>query len=161
MFDLSRKHAVILSFGLGIASTVASNFILTRVSTRDLSESALERRRKRIKDNAGGKHQGDSSGIHSTELMIRQHQGLGISCTCSPVASEIINPQELKLIMSVFEEADANDCMGSQRDVLRDKIIERFGLGVEKLSCKTLNEIDESIIEKTCQKNGARISKQK
>ncbi|KAF5868220.1 putative wd repeat-containing protein [Botrytis fragariae] len=158
MFNLSRKHAVILSFGLGISSTVASKFILTRVSTRDLSESALERGRKRIKDNAGGKHQKGSSGSHSTELTIRQHQSLGISCTCSPVASEIISPQELKVIMSVFEEADANDCMGSQQDVTRDKIIERFRLGVEKLSCKTLREIDESIIEKTCQKNGARIT---
>ncbi|TGO47979.1 hypothetical protein BCON_0256g00070 [Botryotinia convoluta] len=121
MPNLSREHVVILSFGLGIASTVASNFILTHVSTRELSQSTLERSRNRTKDNADGKHQvyeyrgslgdtktGDLSGNHSAALTIRQDQGLGISCTCPPVASEIINFQELKDIMSAFEEADAN-----------------------------------------------------
>ncbi|TGO19791.1 hypothetical protein BTUL_0002g00340 [Botrytis tulipae] len=147
MFNLSRRHAVILSFGLGIASAVASKLYLTRGSTRDLSESA------------GDKHQRDPSGSHSSESTI--HEGLGISCTCLPVASEIINFQEVKKIMSAFEEAGKNDCEGPERHVYLDKIIERFRLGIEKLSCETLKEIHGYIIEKTHQKNEARISKKK
>ncbi|KAF7887950.1 uncharacterized protein EAF01_011104 [Botrytis porri] len=159
MSDLSRKHAVVLSFGLGIASTIASNFILTRVSTRELSQSAHERSRKRTEDNAGDEHQKDRSRSRSSESTIRQHEGLDISCTCLPVGSEKINFQEVKEIISAFEEAGETDCNGSQRRVYRNMIIGRFRSGIEKLSCETLQEIYESIIEKTCQKNGARISK--
>ncbi|KAF7893897.1 hypothetical protein EAF00_007411 [Botryotinia globosa] len=159
MFNLSRKHAVILSFGLGTASAVASKLYFTRGSTRNLSESVREMRRNPSKNNTGDKHQRDPSGSHSSKSTI--HEGLGRSCTCLPVASGIINFQEVKKIMSVFEKAGENDFEGPQRYVFRDKIIERFHLGIEKLSCETLKEIYESIIEKTYQKNGARITKKK
>ncbi|KAF7935016.1 uncharacterized protein EAE98_003061 [Botrytis deweyae] len=155
MFNLSRKRAFILSFGLGIASAVASKLYRSRVSTQDLSNSVTEGTRKIIKDDAGGEHQKHPSGSHSSELTIRQNQGLGISCTCLPGASEIISFQEVKEIMSAFKKAGENDCKGSQRRVYRDKIIEGFRLGIEKLSCETLEEIYECIIEKTSQKNGA------
>ncbi|TGO39323.1 hypothetical protein BHYA_0056g00340 [Botrytis hyacinthi] len=153
MFNLSRKHAVILSFGLRIASAVASKLFLTRASTRDLYKSAHEKRRKPPKNNTGDKHQRAPSGSHSSESTISQDQGL--------VASGIISFQEVKEIMSVFEEAGENDCEESQRQVYREKIIGRFRLGIEKLSCETLKGIYESVIEKTSQKNGARISKKK
>ncbi|KAF7939233.1 uncharacterized protein EAE97_007313 [Botrytis byssoidea] len=111
------------------------------------------------KNNTGDKHQRDPSGSHSSGSRI--HEGLDISCTCLPVASEIVNFQEVKKIMSAFEEAGENDCEGSNRYVYRDKIIERFRLGIEKLSCETLKEIYESIMGKSFQKNGARITKKK
>lgn len=162
MFTLDRKHAIILSFGLGIASAVASKLFLTHVSTRDLSNSALEKEREKSENDAGGKHQRDTSGSHSSESTISLDQGLGISyCTCLEAASEIISFQEVKEIMSVFAEAGENHCNGSQRQEHQDKIIGRFRLGIEKLSCETLREIYERVIEETSQKNGARITKKK
>ncbi|THV50631.1 hypothetical protein BGAL_0142g00100 [Botrytis galanthina] len=161
MFTLNRKHAIILSFGLGIASAVASKLFLTHVSTRDLSNSAIEKEREKSENDAGGKHQRDTSGSRSSESMISLNQGLGISCTCLEVASEIISFQEVKEIMSAFEKAGENDCEESQRQEYQDKIIGRFRLGIEKLSCETLREIYKRVIEKTSQKNGARITKKK
>ncbi|TEY56944.1 hypothetical protein BOTCAL_0223g00050 [Botryotinia calthae] len=141
MPNMIRKHAVI---GLGIVSTVASTFILTRISIRKLYQRALERSQKRMKDNASSKHQttehrgslgetkiGEPSGNHITELTIRR-------CTCLPVAYKIINRPEIRKIMSAFEKADAIDCKGSQRHIPRDKIIEAFSLGIDKLSLRTL-----------------------
>ncbi|ATZ50638.1 hypothetical protein BCIN_06g01330 [Botrytis cinerea B05.10] len=164
MSNLIRQHAVILWSGLGIVSTAASTFVLTRISTRKLYQKALDRSQERMNDNAGGKHQatehGGPLGETKMEPSVKHSIGLTIRrCTCRPIASGITNWPEIRKIMSAFENADPKDCKGSQRDVYRDKIIEEFSLGTEKLSCDTLKRIYESIIERPYQKNGARISK--
>ncbi|KAF7956140.1 hypothetical protein EAE96_005060 [Botrytis aclada] len=160
MPKFGRDHAVILLFGLGIVSTVASNFILTRASTRELSQRAPDRE-KRVNNRADSKHQMKPSRNYSSESMIHQEQGRGIPCTCLPVTSERIIFHEVREIMSHFEEADASDCVGFRRDVLLDKIVERFRWGVGRLSCKTLEDIHESIFEKNCQEDLARKTQEK